>query len=95
MVKGLGLTLCVPRRRCPVIPLSLRLKLESELQVFSGVLTLVATRVHARSVRCARRLGVAGRVNLEPVVQTLFCLVLLCRAMLYSTRVRVRVKVDP
>jgi len=31
--------LCVPRRRCPVVPLSLRQKRESELQVFSCVLT--------------------------------------------------------
>jgi len=31
--------LCVPRRRCPVVPLSLRLKRESELQAFSCVLT--------------------------------------------------------
>jgi len=32
--------LCVPRRQCPVVPLSLRLKRESELQVFSCVLTV-------------------------------------------------------
>jgi len=44
--------LCVPRRRCPVVPLSLRLKLESELQAFSCVLTPTGrteprfTRVH-------------------------------------------------
>jgi len=31
--------LCVPRRRCPVVPLSLRLKRESELQDLSCVLT--------------------------------------------------------
>ena len=32
--------LCVPRRRCPVVPLSLRLKQESELQALSCVLTI-------------------------------------------------------
>jgi len=32
--------LCVTRRRCPVVPLSLRLKRETKLQVFSCVLTL-------------------------------------------------------
>ena len=31
--------LCVPRRRFPVVPLSLRLKRESELQAVSCVLT--------------------------------------------------------
>ena len=31
--------LCVPKRRCPVVPLSLRLKRESELQAFSCGLT--------------------------------------------------------
>ena len=31
--------LCVPRSRCPVVPLSLRPKRESKLQVFSCVLT--------------------------------------------------------
>jgi len=31
--------LCVLRRQCPVVPLSLRLKRESELQVFSRVPT--------------------------------------------------------
>ena len=33
--------LCVPRRRCPVVPLSLRLKRESELQAFSCVITML------------------------------------------------------
>jgi len=32
--------LCVPRRRCPVVPYSLRLNRESEQQAFSCVLTL-------------------------------------------------------
>jgi len=46
--------LCVPRRRCPVAPLSLRLKRESELQAFSCVLTIFARR--------ARRFGKHGKV---------------------------------
>jgi len=33
--------LCVPRRRCLIVPLSLRLRRESELQAFSCVLTLL------------------------------------------------------
>jgi len=37
--------LCVPRRRRPVVPLSLRLKRESELQVFCCVLTGVTVPV--------------------------------------------------
>ena len=41
--------LCVPRRRCPVVPLSLCLKRESELQDFSCVLT-TATACDGRRV---------------------------------------------